>query len=382
MIYFDNAATSFPKPPSVEKAMVDAIRSGGNPGRSAHQPALIAGESLFAAREALAKLFHVKNPMRIAFTLNATHAINAAISGLSEKGSRVVTSSMEHHAVSRTLNEKACRGDISFVSVFGDKTGLLDLELFEREIKNADFAVVNHASNITGAVQDLHAIATVCRAHNVPLIADCAQSAGIIDIDMAREDSPDMLCASGHKALLGPAGTGFILFHERFDHTKLSLLVCGGTGSQSDNDCQPGFLPDRFESGTLNVPGIAGLASGTNHLLSFAGGSASVRNHKKKLVTKFYASAKTLKGFNPAIPVELIETGVVSFNIEGFSVSDLAEQLWNRAQIACRTGLHCAPWAHKTIGTFPHGTVRFSFGIFNTEDEIDTAVDVLEQCLK
>jgi selenocysteine lyase/cysteine desulfurase len=209
------------------------------------------------------------------------------------------------------------------------------------------------------------------------MIADCAQSAGIIDIDMSRADSPDILCASGHKALLGPAGTGFMLFHERFDPLKLSPFVCGGTGSQSENDCQPEFLPDRFESGTLNVPGIAGLAAGVNHLLAFDGGLVAVKIHKKNLVRRFYESAEKLKGFNPAVPRDAIETGVVSFNIEGFSVSELAERLWDKAQIACRHGLHCAPWAHKTIGTFPQGTVRFSFGIFNTVDEIDKAVDAL-----
>jgi selenocysteine lyase/cysteine desulfurase len=236
--------------------------------------------------------------------------------------------------------------------------------------------VINHASNVTGTVQPLRAIGALCRKKNIIMIADCAQSAGIFPLDM-QQDNIDLLAFSGHKGLYGPTGTGGLVIADDFDFSRMKPLKYGGTGSASDKVYQPAFIPDKYESGTLNVAGLAGLYAGIMHVASRPDGIHGVHAGKKALVRYFLDRARTIPGFTEYVPAELIETGVVSFNIEGIEPSTVVQILAEEYTIMARSGLHCSPLAHQTIGTFPHGTVRFSFSLFNTENEIDTAIKAL-----
>jgi cysteine desulfurase / selenocysteine lyase len=380
LIYFDNAATTFPKPPEVVNAVIDYMtRIGGNPGRSGHAKSIDAGEVVFSAREAVAGLFGAASPMRVIFCSNATEALNLAIQGLLAGGGHALTTAMEHNSSIRPLMELEKRGGVR-VTVVPCPVGRLDPGEFERSIMPATkLAMVNHASNSFGTLQPLREIGEICRRNNVILIADCAQSAGIVPIDMER-DSIDILAFSGHKGLYGPTGTGGLVLSDAFDHMKIRSLVFGGTGSNSDSVYQPDFLPDIFESGTLNAAGIGGLCAGIQHILALQDGVRGIQMHKKELVEYFIArSTAGVKGFCSYIPPGSIETGVVSFNIEGIEASEVAWLLSDRYGIMCRSGLHCAPLAHRTMGTFPRGTVRFSFGIFNRKDEIDASVEALSE---
>jgi cysteine desulfurase / selenocysteine lyase len=386
-IYFDNAATSLPKPAAVAEAM-NAGLAAGNPGRSAHSAAIDASRILFETREKAARLFNCDDPMRVVFTLNATHALNTAMQGLAAEHTFLLCTSMEHNAAARFIGEGERDGTVSSIKIPASEYGICGTESFSEAITRDPFvihyAVINHASNVTGTIQPLCDIVRTYREsysedEPFPVIADCAQSAGSVAIDMSRDDAPDILCAAGHKGLYGPAGTGLLIFHKRFDHKKMKPFIYGGTGSLSEKIIQPDFLPDRFESGTLNIPGIAGLSAGIDYVLTYPGGVEGINAHKKKLVKQFYLLCEEkVKGFTPVVPYQMIETGVVSFNIKGKSPSDVAEVLFSEYTIACRAGLHCAPWAHQTIKTFPEGTVRFSFSTFTTEDEIITAVKALE----
>ena len=238
--------------------------------------------------------------------------------------------------------------------------------------------VINHASNVIGTVQPLRAIGTLCRKKNIIMIADCAQSAGIIPLDM-QQDNVDLLAFSGHKGLYSPTGTGGLVMADDFDFSPMRPLKYGGTGSSSDKIYQPAFIPDKYESGTLNVAGLSGLYAGIMHVASRPDGIHGVHAGKKALVRYFLDHARTIPGFTGYVPAELIETGVVSFNIQGIEPSTVVQILAEEYTIMARPGLHCSPLAHQTIGTFPRGTVRFSFGLFNTEDQIDTAVEALKK---
>lgn len=381
IIYFDNAATSFPKPPGVIDAVVHFMTSaGGNPGRSGHPLSVAAGEIVFAARKAVARLFGVANPMHIIFTANATTALNLAIQGITRQGDHVITTSMEHNSVIRPLVEMERQGRIILSIVPCSPEGIMDMRALEKTVMaETRVMVVNHASNVAGTVQPLGEVGAFCRKRGIILIADCAQSAGIIDISV-EEECVDLLAFSGHKGLYGPTGTGGLVIAENFDASRLSPLIFGGTGSLSDKPVQPPFLPDRFESGTLNAAGISGLGAGVSYLLdAYPGGLKGVRAHKERLVNCFHEkAARDLKGFITCVPAPRVKTGVVSFNLRRRSPSEVARILAGEYSIMSRAGLHCAPLAHRTMSTFPHGTVRFGFGIFNTEEEIEIAVSALK----
>lgn len=380
VIYFDNGATSFPKPGDVASRVYDYIaHSGGNPGRSGHEKSFEAGDMLFSARDMLAELFGVRNPMHVIFTLNATDALNMAISGLVKKGDHVITTSMEHNSTIRPLKALEQKGMIELCIVECSPQGRVATKDLEKQIKHNTAAfVINHGSNVCGMVQPLKEIGALCKSRGISLIADCAQTAGIIDINMD-EMNIDLLAFAGHKGLYGPTGTGGLIISDAFDCDKLEPLRYGGTGSFSDKVTQPEFLPDKYESGTLNVAGIAGLSAGLEYIAGLEKGVTTIRDHKKELVRYFYEMCSANSGFEPVNHSEEIETGVVSFNIKGMESSETAMLLAEDHNILCRAGLHCAPLAHQTLGTFPHGTVRFSFGIFNTKKEIDTAAAALEK---
>jgi cysteine desulfurase/selenocysteine lyase len=379
IMYFDNAATSFPKPEGVAQKVFNYIEHiGGNPGRSGHGRSIESGEIVFYAREKIAALFGLQNPMHVIFTLNATDALNLAIRGLLKKGDHVITTSMEHNSTIRPL--KALENDniIELSIVQCSSRGHVSVSDLKGAVKsNTRAMVINHGSNITGTLQPIGEIGALCKEKGVSLIADCAQSGGIIDIDMSLMNI-DLLAFAGHKGLYGPTGTGGLVISEDFDFQNLHPLRWGGTGSFSDRITQPLFLPDKYESGTMNTAGIAGLLAGLEYIESLPCKTKSIRDHKKELVNYFFDKSAVIKGFQPLNGPEDIETGVISFNIDGMDSSEVAMILEDDKNIMCRAGLHCAPLAHQTMGSFPHGTVRFSFGLFNTKEEIDVAIEALK----
>jgi cysteine desulfurase/selenocysteine lyase len=369
-LYLDNAATSWPKPAAVMAAMRRYFfRGGGNPGRSGHGKAVEAGRIVLAARERLAELFGVGDPSRIVFTKNATEALNVVFRGLLRPGDGVVTSSMEHNSVLRPLTALAQQG-VRLTVVQAADDGRIDSESFCRSVdRGTRLAVVTQASNVTGAVTDIGRIGAHCRSLGVPLLVDAAQGAGCLPLDVEAL-AVDYLAFSGHKGLLGPQGTGGLYIR---DERGLEPLTRGGTGSLSDREEQPEFLPDRYESGTLNVVGLAGLGAGAEFLLRR--GVDTVRDHDRRLLEIFLEGVEGLAGVRIQGPVDpQWQTGVVSLSFNGLSPSEAGQMLEDRFGILSRIGLHCAPRAHRTLGTFPEGTVRLSWGVFTRPRDILHAV--------
>ncbi len=366
-IYFDNAATTFPKPPCVSDAVVNYMNGiGANPGRSANARSFEASELVFECRELLANLFNVNDPLRVIFTLNASHALNTVIHGLARQGGRVICGGMEHNSVMRPLHALAGKGAIELCVI--EKTNIQTNDIMPLLEKPAHMIILNHASNVTGDVQEIRGIFDLCKGRGLVTVLDAAQSAGIADIDM-RRDSIDILAAAGHKSLYGPAGTGTLVFGDGFDYRRVSPLMHGGTGSNSDSFEQPADLPDRFESGTLNVCGIAGLAAALKYLRDHHN-SEGILAHKADLCAIIENECGTVGGFSRLrSSASARNTGIVSFTIEGLEVSHISTRLSEEFAIAGRAGLQCAPAAHMRLGTFPDGSMRLSFGIFNTADE-------------
>jgi cysteine desulfurase family protein len=375
MIYFDNAATSWPKPDAVCAAISDCFRdAGGNPGRSGHRMSIAAARIIENAREALAELFNAENPSCIVFTQNATHALNLALYGLLHPGDHVVTTSIEHNSVMRPLRHLESLG-VEVTVVDSRQDGTLDLDSFEGALRpTTRLLVTTHASNVIGTLVPVGALAAMARKHGIPYLVDASQTAGSIPIDV-QEIGVDLLAFSGHKGLLGPTGTGGLYVREGI---VLAPLMRGGTGSDSAYETQPEFLPDIYESGTLNVAGIAGLAAGVRFLSEI--GIESVNTHELKLVAQFLAGASEIPGIilygarNAAL-----QCGVISFNVAEAMSSEIGLILDQSFGIMARTGLHCAPSAHRTLGTFPTGTVRFGLGWFNTPAEVNLALEALRE---
>jgi cysteine desulfurase family protein len=381
MIYLDNAATSWPKPPGVKEAIVKFIDEiGANPGRSGHRLSIEAARVLFEAREALSLCFNVRDPSRIIFTLNATESINLALKGLLKSGDHVITSSMEHNSVMRPLRYLEKKGvELSIVRC--SKQGVLEPEEVEKAIRvNTRMVVLNHASNVTGALLPVREVGRIAREHRLLFLVDAAQSAGACPIDI-EEDHIDLLAFTGHKSLYGPQGTGGLVIGARVKEKEMIPLKQGGTGSRSEFEEQPDFLPDRFESGTPNCMGIAGLLSGVRFVSEK--GIENISHHEKKLTEKLVEGMGKIPGikiYGPEKGKERI--AVFSFNVESLSPSEVALRLEREFGILCRPGLHCAPSAHRTIGTFHEGTVRFGLSFLNTEEEIETAVKAIFQISK
>jgi cysteine desulfurase family protein len=374
-IYFDNAATSWPKPPPVRAALSDYFGdAGGNPGRSAHRMSIAAARVVENAREALAELLHTDDPSHIVFTQNATHALNLALYGLLRPGDHVVTTSMEHNSVMRPLRHLETLG-VEVTMVACNPRGMLDASNARRALRpNTRLLVTTHASNVAGTLIPARPLAALAREHNILHLVDAAQTAGAIPINV-QEMGADLLAFTGHKALLGPTGTGGLYIREG---VALTPLMRGGTGSDSAQEIQPEFLPDAYESGTPNVAGIAGLVAGVRFLLEV--GIKAVRTHEQELVAQFIAGASQIPSLTVYGPGDAaLQCGLVSFNIAGAMPSEVALILDQSFGIMARPGLHCAPSAHRTLGTFPAGTVRFSFGWFNTVAEVETALQALRE---
>ena len=373
MIYFDNAATSWPKPPEVLAAIAECLaEAGGNPGRSGHRLSIAAARVVEETRELLAELFNAGDPSRIVFTHNATHALNVALYGLLRPGDHVVTTSVEHNSVMRPLRHLEARGvEVTVVPCRPD--GTLPLDDVRRALRSGTrLLVTTHASNVLGTVMPAGELAAAAQAAGALYLLDASQTAGAVPIDV-QELGVDLLAFTGHKALLGPTGTGGLFIRPG---VEIAPLMRGGTGSESDRERQPEFHPDVHESGTLNVAGIAGLAAGVRFLREV--GIDAVAAHERRLVAEFLERAGRIPGITVyGLPETTNRCGVVSFNLAGATSSEVAQILDDSFGIMARAGLHCAPSAHRTAGTFPAGTVRFAFGWFNTADEVHTTAAAL-----
>ncbi len=378
MIYLDNAATSWPKPANVARAVSAALtRCAGNPGRTSHRLAMDAAALVQECREHLAQLFGIANPLRICFTSNATEALNLAIKGLLSPGDHAICSSMEHNSVWRPLIALSERG-VELSIAEASPSGIVDGRAVEGLVRpNTKLIAILHASNVNGAIQPVAAIGALARARGIAMLVDASQSAGAIPIDVEAMHI-DLLAFPGHKGLLGPQGTGGLYVSETID---LRPLKEGGTGSESNSSHQPSFYPDRLESGTLNLPGIAGLNESARYLLRK--GVAAIASREAKRTQRLLAGLAKIERvtvYGP--PIELPRAPVVSFNICDMDPVGVAEELERRADIACRPGWHCAALAHHTQGTHETGTVRFSPGAFTTLAEIESALNAVAELAK
>ena len=378
MYYFDNAATSFPKPSEVINAINECLTVYGvSPGRSGHSLSVRTAREVFETRELIASFFNLDNSERVIFTANATMAINTAVKGILKKGDHVIISHMEHNSVHRPLMHlKHSRGiDLSVASC--DQSGVIDLHhlrtLFRPETR---LVVVNHGSNAFGSIQPVREIGAICRDHKVLFLVDAAQTAGYIDIDVVK-DNIDILVFSGHKKLMGPQGIGGLVINSG---VQIDTLIHGGTGSRSESDTQPGFYPDRLEAGTLNTPGIVGLKAGIKWINEndFDG----IRNHQLRLTRLLADHLKQTPGITIYGPEDMENRlPVISVAAKNVNPGEMARRLDKEYGIMTRAGLHCSPLAHKAMGTFPEGTLRLSPGIFNTEQEIALVAEAFTNLL-
>jgi cysteine desulfurase family protein len=378
MIYFDNAATSWPKPPGVAEAMMRFLNEvGANPGRAAHRRAVEAGRVVYAARESVAELFHAPNPLRIVFGPNVTEALNLALVGLLRPGDHVVTSSMEHNSVMRPLRALEKAG-VAVTVVRCSPEGCLSLTDLESAIQsNTRLVALNHASNVVGTLLPVAEAGHLAREHELLLLVDAAQTAGAYPIDLTTTPI-DLLAFTGHKSLGGPMGTGGLVIGDRIGPCDLLPLKRGGTGSRSEFEEQPDFLPDMCESGTPNAVGLAGLTAGIRWVLER--GVETVRNHEVALTQRLIEGLCDIPGVTVYGGLDATsQTATVSFNIAGVEPSEVGLRLDDEHEVMCRVGLHCSPSAHKTLGTFPMGTVRFGMGAFNTVNEVDASLTAIRR---
>lgn len=372
-LYLDNAATSFPKPPEVAAAVQRfLVQVSANPGRSAHRLSVESARIVYSAREAVAALFNAPDPLRVVFGLNVTDALNTALHGLLKPGEHVITSSMEHNSVMRPLHDLERKG-IELTQVACQPDGTLDPARLEAAVRaNTRLIALNHASNVCGTILPVRQVGEIARRNNLLLLVDAAQSAGVLPIDM-QADWIDLLAFTGHKSLYGPMGVGGLVIGKRLKAQDFHPTRQGGTGSRSEFEEQPDFFPDRLEAGTPNAPGIAGLLAALNWLQNL--GVERIRAHEMALCAQLLDGLADIPGVtlygtrNPQL-----QTATVAFNIEGVEPSTAGERLDEQFNILCRVGLHCAPAAHRTLGTFPQGCIRFGLGAFNTPADVADAL--------
>lgn len=397
-IYLDNAATSFPKPQQVMESVLHYMEKvGANPGRSGHQLSIEASGIVQHTRESLATLFNITDPQRIVFTMNATESLNTVLYGFLNHGDNVIISSMEHNSVVRPLKYLEENSVITLTIAPCDNKGFLDIDALKKLInKNTALMVLNHASNVCGTIQDVRAVKSAIGG--IPLLMDAAQTAGCYPIDVTADDI-DFLAFTGHKGLLGPQGTGGLYIREGL---SVRPLKRGGTGSISESTQQPDFLPDSLESGTQNNPGIAGLGAGVDFILNE--GLNKIKNHEASLTSTLLKELHGVPGLTIYGPVNAyLQTATISMTFdsilptgdnhtfggcgsinlawmeEGTPVADAGHILDSKFDIFVRAGLHCAPLAHKTLGTFPEGTVRFSMGYFNTLQDVEYTTKIIRK---
>ncbi len=381
MIYLDNAATSWPKPPEVLSAMTAVLeRAGGNPGRSGHRLSIAAARVIYDTREEIACFFGVSDPLRVVFTCNATHAINLVLRGMLKPGDHVVTSSIEHNAVMRPLRSLEKQGvRLSIVPCASD--GSLDVRDLEKAMDSTTrLVVMTHASNVVGTMLPITEIAPIAHRVGALLLVDAAQTAGAIPINM-RAMGIDLLAFTGHKELQGPPGIGGLVIADDVDVSQMEPLIRGGTGSRSESEEQPDDLPDKFESGTANLAGIAGLGAGLKWITDRR--IDEIRNHMKKLsqtLIEGLSSLPKMMVYGTLDPERSV--AIVSFTVTGKHVSEIGLRLDEEYGVLSRVGLHCAPAAHKTIGSFPEGTVRLAPGVFTTVSDIQEAMQAISKVVR
>ena len=366
MIYLDNAATSFPKPPAVYEEVLNCMKNyAANSGRGSYDMSIQAALKILETREEICQLFNISSPLNLIFTCNATEALNIGIKGALRRGDHVISTVIEHNSVLRPLHSLTENGvEVTLINV--DKAGYVNINDIQEEIKkNTRMIIINHVSNVLGSTQDIKSIGTLSKENGIIFMVDASQSAGVIPIDVESAHI-DLLAFSGHKGLLGPQGTGGLFIREGI---KLKNFIEGGTGSNSHFMIQPDFMPDQFESGTLNTPGIAGLCEGIKFIKRV--GLDSIQKKEQQLLLYLLEELKKLSYVKIYGSHSVKQrNAVISFNIEGIDASIVGEQL-NEMEIAVRTGYHCAPLIHETIGTEYAGTVRVSPGYFNTFMEVE-----------
>ncbi|WP_111927891.1 aminotransferase class V-fold PLP-dependent enzyme [Clostridium tertium] len=374
MIYLDNAATSFPKPSKVYEEVLNCMKNYcANPGRGSHDMAIISAMKVMETRNLICELFNIKDPFNLIFTSNATEALNIAIKGVLKNGDHVISTVIEHNSVLRPLNSMEKQGvEITLVGV--DKAGYVNPLDIKNEIKkNTKIIIINHISNVLGSIQDITSIGKIAREKEIIFMVDASQSAGVISIDV-ESSYIDLLAFPGHKGLLGHQGTGGLFIREGIN---LSNFNEGGTGSNSHFMIQPDFMPDKFESGTLNTPGIAGLCEGLKFIKRV--GIDSIKKVEDELMKYFIDEIRKLSYIKIYGNNSLNErSAVVSFNIDGVDASIVGEEL-NEYGIAVRTGYHCTPLIHDIIGTEYAGTVRVSLGCFNVLQDIDELLESIRK---
>ena len=379
-IYLDNASTTFPKAPDVASAMADYITNYGiNINRGSYALAYDVEDIIYTTRQRLHTLFNGHDPSHVIFTQNVTMSLNMVIKGLLKAGDHVLVSSMEHNAVMRPLTQLLDKG-ITFDTIPCDSTGSIQMDSIEPLIRpNTVALIINHASNVCGTIQPLKSIVPICKAHNLQFIVDAAQTAGVIPIDV-KACHIDALCFTGHKGLLGPQGIGGIILTKEMAQ-NLTPLIVGGTGSFSHLETMPTHMPDAFEAGTLNLPGIIGLNEGLAYIESQ--GMENIHNHELALTQSFLEGLQSIDGINIVGKQNIQDrTAVVSITIDGMDPANIAYELESTYHIMTRVGLHCAPRAHQTLGTYPEGTVRFSFGSANTHKDVESALSALHRIVK
>ncbi|MDI6618717.1 MAG: aminotransferase class V-fold PLP-dependent enzyme [Clostridiales bacterium] len=377
-IYLDNASTSYPKPQCVIDTMVDFMKNiGCNPGRGGYEKSVESDRIVYDARKTINDFFNGPSSKNVIFTQNITMSLNTIMKGMFKKNWHIITTSMEHNSVMRPLRSLERERDLNVTVIKCSKEGFLNPDDIKNAITRFTRAVVmTHASNITGTILPAYEVGKICRENGLYFILDSAQTAGTLDIDF-KKFNIDALAFTGHKSLLGPPGTGGFIISD-FASEITSSLIEGGTGSESDMENQPEILPDKYEGGTLNTPGIASLKSGIDFIKKKT--IDKIRRHEQNLTDIFLNGLSSIDGitvYGPRNPA--LQTGTVSINIKDMDPSEVSFILDSKYGIMTRSGLHCAPSAHKTIETFPKGTVRFSIGYFNTEDEIGYTLDAIRE---
>ncbi len=374
MIYLDSSATSFLKPPQVAEAVFRSFNTIGNAGRGAHAPTLNASRLIYDTREKLAALFGTPDPSRIAFTCNATEALNIAIHGAIHPGEHVITTACEHNSVLRPLYLKEKEGT-ELTIIPADQKGRIRYDLLESSVKsNTSAIVLTHASNLSGNVTDLAFVSNFAKKHGLLLIVDASQTAGSLPINVVKMGI-DILCFTGHKGLFGPQGTGGLYVREGL---TLSPLKSGGSGIHSFDRQHPTDMPTALEAGTLNGHGIAGLNAGLDYILST--GVKNIHAKEISLARRFVNGISDISDLKLYGDIDApLRTPIISLNIGNMSSASVSDILWEDYEICVRAGAHCAPLMHKTFGTEKQGAVRFSFSCFNTEAEIDTAIRAMHE---
>lgn len=374
MIYFDNAATTQRKPESVILAVTEAMCSLGNPGRSVHEGAMNASRIVYDARLALAQFFGSNSPERIVFTANATEALNIAIKGILDAGDHVITTALEHNSVLRPLYEMEDRG-VELTILSADSMGRINYEDLEPAIRENTKAIIcTHSSNLTGNVVDIKRIGEMAKKHEILFVVDASQTAGIFSIDV-EDMNIDILCFTGHKGLLGPQGTGGLYVREG---VNVRPLLSGGSGVQTYLKKHPPQMPTALEAGTLNAHGIAGLLAGVRYIEEI--GIEDIREKEQRLMWDFYEQAREILGVTIYGDFsQKNRSPIVALNIRDYDSGVVSDVLANDYDIATRPGAHCAPLMHQALGTVEQGIVRFSFSHFNTKEEINIAINALNE---